>query len=129
MLFLFWFLVMSLLSSWDDMYVPVKLLAYNVWADEDDKTGFLSVVKLVGYDVWFAEDNITGFLSVGLDIFDRLYLKEWPIYLPMVPMSTIKQKYDKWGQLRKLNKSKYEIFLISDQNINPPIKNSKYWKR
>ena len=76
MLFLFWFVVMSLLSSWDEMDVPVELLAYNVWAAEDDKTGFL---------------------SVGLDISDQLYLKERPIYLPMVPMSTIKRKYDKWG--------------------------------
>ena len=65
---------MYLLSSWDEIDVPVELLAYNVWAAEDDKTGFL---------------------SVGVDIFDRLYLKEQPILLPMVPMSTIKQKYEK----------------------------------
>ena len=45
---------MSLLSSWDDMDVPVDLLGYDVWADEYDKTGFL---------------------SVELDIFDWLYLK------------------------------------------------------
>ena len=41
------------------------------------------------------EDDKTGLLSVGVDIFDRLYLKEQPIYLPMVPMSTIKRKYEK----------------------------------
>ena len=40
------------------MDVPFKLLANNVWAAEDDKTGFL---------------------SVGADIFYRLYLKERPI--------------------------------------------------
>ena len=34
---------MSLLSSWDKMDVPVKLLADYVWAAEDDKTVFLSV--------------------------------------------------------------------------------------
>ena len=67
---------MSLLSSWDEMDVPVELLEYDVWAAENDKTGFL---------------------IVGVDIFDRLYLKERPISLPMVPMSTIKRKYDKWG--------------------------------
>ena len=67
---------MSLLSSWDEMDVPVELLAYNVWSAEDYKTGFL---------------------SVGVDIFDRLYLKERPISFPIVPMSTIKRKYDKWG--------------------------------
>ena len=52
-LFLFWFLVMSLLSSWDDMDVPVKLLA-------DDE--------------WEAEDVKTGFLNVGVDCFGRFYL-------------------------------------------------------
>ena len=67
---------MSLLSSWYEMDVPVELLAYNVWSAEDDKTGFL---------------------CVGVDILDQLYLNERPIPLPMVPMSTIKEKYDKWG--------------------------------
>ena len=52
-------------------------------------------VELVVYDVWCAEGDNTGFLSVGLDIFDRLYLKERPISLPMVPMSTINTKYGK----------------------------------
>ena len=49
---------MSLLSSWDEMNVCVELLADYVWAAEYDKTDFL---------------------SVGVDIYDRLYLKEWPI--------------------------------------------------
>ena len=75
-LFLFWFVVLSLLSSLDEMDVCVKLIAYNVWAAEDDKTDSL---------------------SVRVDSFDQLYLKEWPIFLPMVPMSTIKQKDEKWG--------------------------------
>ena len=44
---------MSLLSSWDEMNVPVELLSDDVWAAEDDKTGLL---------------------SVEVDIFDRLYL-------------------------------------------------------
>ena len=52
-LFLFWFVVISLLSRWDDMDVGIELLADDVWAAEDDKTGFL---------------------SVAVDIFDRLYL-------------------------------------------------------
>ena len=67
---------MFLLSSWDYMDVCVELLAYDVWEDEDDKTGLLSVV---------------------VDIFDWLYLKKRPIFLPMVPMSNIKLKYEKWG--------------------------------
>ena len=54
-------------------------------------------VELLAYNVWAAEDDKTGFLSVGVDIFDQIYLKEQPIYFPMVPMSTIKQKYEKWG--------------------------------
>ena len=52
-------------------------------------------VKLVVYDVWFAEDDNTSFLIVGLHIFDQLYLKERPISLTMVPMSTINTKYGK----------------------------------
>ena len=42
-LLLFLCVVMSLLSSWDGVDVPVKLLADDAWADEDDKTGFLIV--------------------------------------------------------------------------------------
>ena len=41
--FLFWFVVISLLSSWYKMDVPVKLLTDDVWAAEDNNTGFLSV--------------------------------------------------------------------------------------
>ena len=52
-LFLFWFVVMYLLSSWDEMNVPVELLADDAWAAEDDKTGFL---------------------NVGVDCFGQLYL-------------------------------------------------------
>ena len=51
-LFLFWFLLMSLLSSWDEMDICVELLADDVWAAEDDKTGFL---------------------NVGVDIFDQYF--------------------------------------------------------
>ena len=36
----FLFIVMSLLSSWDKMDVPVELLADDAWLSEDDKTGF-----------------------------------------------------------------------------------------
>ena len=52
-LFLFWLLLMSLLSSWYEIDVHVELLADYVWESEDDKTGFL---------------------SVGVDIFDWLFL-------------------------------------------------------
>ena len=34
---------MSLLSSWDEMDVPVKLHADDIWAAEYDKTGFFTV--------------------------------------------------------------------------------------
>ena len=43
MLFLFWLVVMCLLSSLDDIDVPVELLADDVWEAEDDKTGFFNV--------------------------------------------------------------------------------------
>ena len=42
-----------LLSSWDEIDVPVELITDDVWAAEDDKTHFL---------------------GVGVDIVDRLYL-------------------------------------------------------
>ena len=54
-------------------------------------------VELLEDDVWSAKDNNRGFLIVGVDIFDRLYLKDWPIFLPMMPQSTLKQKDEKWG--------------------------------
>ena len=76
MLFLFWFVVLSLLSNWDGMDVSVELLADDVSAAEDDKTCVL---------------------SVGIDIFYQLYLWYWPISLPMVQIGTIKQKYNKRG--------------------------------
>ena len=55
----FWIQVMSLFWSWYEIIVGVKFVVYNIW---------------------FAEDDNTGFSSVGVDIFDRLYLKEQPIY-------------------------------------------------
>ena len=57
----FW--VMSLLSSWDKMDVPDKLLADDVWAAEDDKTGFL---------------------NVGVGCFGRLHFQRRPISLTMM---------------------------------------------
>ena len=51
-LLLFWFVVMYLLSSWDEIYVHVKLIADYVWEAEDDKTGFLSV-KVGSFDQLF----------------------------------------------------------------------------
>ena len=54
-------------------------------------------VKLPEDDVWAAEDDKIAFLSVKVNSFNRLFLKKRPISLPMVQVSTIKQKYDKWG--------------------------------
>ena len=73
---IFLFLLMPLLSSWDDMDVCVKLLADDLWAAEDDKPGFL---------------------SVGVDSFDWLFLYKRPMPLPMVMNSNKNRKYDKWG--------------------------------
>ena len=79
----FWIAVLSICSSWYDIIVRVEVVVY---------------------DVWCAEDDNTGFLSIGVDIFDRLYLLERPITFPMVPMSTIKQIYDKWYYVGKSTK-------------------------
>ena len=54
-------------------------------------------VKLLADDIWAAEEDKTCFFSVGVDIFDQLYLKQQPISLPMLTISNIKWKYDKWG--------------------------------
>ena len=54
-------------------------------------------VKLLADDLWAAEEYKTVFLSVGVDIFDWIYLKQGPISFPMVTISDIKLKYDKWG--------------------------------
>ena len=70
MLLLFWFVVISLLSSWDDKDVRIEFLADDVWTAEYDKTCFL---------------------SVRVDNFDSLYFQERPIILTMVPTSTIKR--------------------------------------
>ena len=69
----FWIEVLSLFSSWYDIFVCVELVVYDVGCPEDDNAGFL---------------------SVEVDIFNWLYLKERPIPLAVVPMSTIKQIYD-----------------------------------
>ena len=75
-MFLFWLVVISLLSSIDEIDVCVELLADGVWEAEEDKIGFF---------------------SVGMDFFDQLFLEKQPISLPMVQNITKSQKYDKWG--------------------------------
>ena len=52
-------------------------------------------VKLLSDNVCEAEDNKTGLFSVGVDCFNQLYLRQGPIPLPTVKMSTIKRKYNK----------------------------------
>ena len=51
--------------------------------------------KLLADDVWAAEDDKTGFLSVGVDSFDQLYLRKKPISLPMMQIRTW-NTIDKW---------------------------------
>ena len=67
---------MSLLSSWYDMNVCIKFLEDDVCAGQYDKTGYLSF-----------EVNSS----------DQLYLKERPISLPLIQISTINRIYEKWG--------------------------------
>ena len=71
MLFLYWLVVMCLLSSLEEMYVCVELLVDDVWEADDDKPGVL---------------------SVGADGFDRLFLYRWPMSLPMVENSNKNRK-------------------------------------
>ena len=74
MLFLFWLLVMCLLSSLYKIDVRVKLLADDVWEADNDRPGFL---------------------SVGVDRSNQFFSKQ-PMSLPMVENSNRNQKYDKW---------------------------------
>ena len=74
-LFLFWLVVMYLLSSLDKINVCVELLADDVWESDDDKPIFL---------------------SVGVDIFDQLFFYKRPMSLPMLENSNKYRKYDKW---------------------------------
>ena len=46
--------------------------------------------ELLADDVWEAEDDKACFLTVVVDNFDRLYLKERPISLPMMQINTKK---------------------------------------
>ena len=55
-LLLFLFVVMSLLWSWDEIDVCVKLLTDDVWEVEDDKTGFLSI-EVDSFDQLFLEND------------------------------------------------------------------------
>ena len=52
-------------------------------------------VELLTDDVWAAEDDKTDLLNVEVNSFGRLFLRKWPIFVNMVHISTIKQKYDK----------------------------------
>ena len=49
-------------------------------------------VELLADDVWAAEDDKTGFLSVEVDSFESIIFEKRPISLPMVQISTI-EKY------------------------------------
>ena len=94
-----WTLILCLLgvtqewmSSVFEMFTFSWLKALPLcWRGWDVIDGF----EIVVHDVWFSIDDNTGFLSVGIDDFSRLYLKELPISLPMVPISTINTKYGK----------------------------------
>ena len=57
MLSLFWFVVMSLSSSWDKMDVHVKLLADGVWSAEDDMIVSLSAGVDISESIIFERTN------------------------------------------------------------------------
>ena len=70
---------MSLLSSWDEMDVLVNLLSDDVWAAEDDKTGFLSV----------------GVDSFWIDYFYKYDRFPWPWYKLVIKKKNMINE-DKW---------------------------------
>ena len=101
---------MSLLSSWDKIDVRAELL---------------------GDYVWEAEDYKTGFLSVGVDIFNQLFMKKWPISLPMVPISTKKTKIwqmrisEKAQRIEKWDFYLWIIIFLLDPSYEKDLKNEK----
>ena len=80
------------MSSVFEMFTLSWLEALTLCWQGFDVTGWFEIVI---NDVWFAVDDNTDFLSVRLDDLGRLYLKERPISLPMVPIITINTKYGK----------------------------------
>ena len=73
-------------------------------------------VKILADDIWEAEDDKTVFLGVVVESFDWLYLKERPISLPMVKISTEKENMrneDKWERSKNWNMR----FFMNDQSI------------
>ena len=92
----FWIVLMFSFSCLDDIIVGFKLLVYDVWSAEEDRIGFL---------------------SVAVDIFDQLYLKERPISLPTVKISTINKYMINDIMWEKSTKSKYVKILMNNQNI------------
>ena len=58
-LLFFWFVVMSLLLSWDEMDVPVELIAYDAWAAEYDRIGFLNVEVDSLYQLFLKNDQFS----------------------------------------------------------------------
>ena len=92
LIFYFWGVTQEWISSLFEMFTLSWLEALPLcWRGWDVIGGF----EIVLHDVWFSVDYNNGFLGVGLDNSGRLYLKERPISLPMVPMSTINTKYGK----------------------------------
>ena len=73
-------------------------------------------VKLLGDNVWAAEDDKTGFLSVEVNIFNRLYLKTINI---LDHGSNYYYKPTIWDMMIIDKTQQIEIwdFLINDQNI------------
>ena len=83
-------------------------------------------VELLADDVWAAEDYKTGFLSVGVDIFLSIIFERTTNLFDHGVNEYYKTK--KWGMRITERTQKFEIwdFLMNDQNIMfgyiPPIK-------
>ena len=102
-LFLFWFVVMSLLSSWYEMDVRVELSVDDVWAAEYDKTCFL---------------------SVGVNSFDRLYLKNDQFPCPWCKLVLLNKNMineDKWEISTNRNMTFFDSWSKYYVWLDPPV--------
>ena len=117
MLFLFLLVAIFLLSSLDEIYVRVKVLADHVWEAEDDQTCFLNVV---------------------VDSFDQLFLKNdlcpWPWCKIAINTEDMINE-DKWKKSTNRKSEKPILMNVQFFLWDPPMKNiiksknvrNKFW--
>ena len=91
---------MSLLWSWDEMNVRVKLLADNVWVAEVDKTFFLSVGANISESIILV--RTINFLAYGANEYYKTKIREMRI-IEKTHQIEIWDMFNEW--------SKYYVWL------------------